>query len=328
MDLQATPTPSAAAPPLFMHALRPQWGLAVLTDESADRRSFRFQDGEERTFKQGFYHLLETVERPPDEAEEIARSLGLTLTETGASVVSARPRRKPEAIVRVADQVRIFLHLFPGGFEGERFRTEVRGAPDARPLKRLRAHALATASTLLSAERLDPLLSEGDFAEVHRTALAVAGATNLCSPSDDLKPFGLLEASLHERFARALRGWLWDDGAEVDRFAALVEVLRESEHARDTWPLVTVFAALVHPEHHVCVHPRTFRKQLHAMRPKLTYSSNPTPSIYAGFREMAVELRGTLIDEHELAPADLIDVYAFVRSTLRPKGLRILSELT
>ena len=48
---------------LYEHSRRPQWGLCILSSEDKTSRKYQFQDGRSRTFKEGFYHLLEAVER-------------------------------------------------------------------------------------------------------------------------------------------------------------------------------------------------------------------------------------------------------------------------
>ncbi|MCB9759832.1 MAG: hypothetical protein H6739_08365 [Alphaproteobacteria bacterium] len=322
-------SPSVPAPPVFEHAIRPGWGLAVRIDEARTTRTYRFTDGEDRTFKQGWYHLLQKVDKPPAERKAIARDLGVTQTPNKSSLGERRkPRRaRKTKRVKVKDQVRVFRHLHPEGFQGPTFSQEVRGDADSRPLKRLRAHAIATAQTRLAKDKLDRLIAQGRFEEVHAEACAVVGLTNLCSPSKDLKPLKALEPTLHEPLAVALRAMLWGEGDYGERFTAFVEVLRRSEHTRDTWPLTTVFSALVHPREHVCVQPRSFRKQKKTLAPRLTYSSNPTPEVYEGLRGAAVKLQKKLVERHALQPRDLMDVCAFIRATLCPKGLRILKEL-
>jgi hypothetical protein len=62
-------------PTLFRHARRPEWGLAILESETTTHRRFQFQDGQLRTFRRGFYELLEPVDRPLDESLRITEKL-------------------------------------------------------------------------------------------------------------------------------------------------------------------------------------------------------------------------------------------------------------
>ena len=57
---------------LYVHSKRSQWGMSILVYEGEGQRRYQFQDGQLRTFKDGYYQLLEPVVNPPDAAEIVA----------------------------------------------------------------------------------------------------------------------------------------------------------------------------------------------------------------------------------------------------------------
>src|SRR5690606_26156746 len=57
-DSNPTPGPQAQSV-VYQHTKRAQWGLAALVWERDGKRGYRFEDGSERVFREGFYHLLE-----------------------------------------------------------------------------------------------------------------------------------------------------------------------------------------------------------------------------------------------------------------------------
>src|SRR5690242_18047779 len=75
---------SSSGPRLFEHVKRQQWGLAILARESPDSRSFQFEDGQMRTFKQPFLSLLREVKRPEHTARAVAVKLTRQLGSDGA----------------------------------------------------------------------------------------------------------------------------------------------------------------------------------------------------------------------------------------------------
>ena len=74
--------------------------------------------------------------------------------------------------------------------------------------------------------------------------------------------------------------------------------------------------ALMNPEEYVCVRPSNFGTQARLLAPHLRISSVPNGRSYTGWLAMAKNVRQKLVDSGT-APADLMDVYDFIRLTAR-----------
>src|SRR4051812_47246482 len=73
--LEGTPMSDAAAnehfPMLFLHSLRKEWGVSVVSGEHDGKRSYLFEGGEERTMSAGALPLMHRVEHP-DQGQQAA----------------------------------------------------------------------------------------------------------------------------------------------------------------------------------------------------------------------------------------------------------------
>ena len=87
-----TQTTDDNAPTLYAHSKRPRWGFAILAWEGREQRRYQFQDGQLRTFKRGYYELLEEVEDPVERAVDIVRDLKAMLR-----IERGPPRAGPDA---------------------------------------------------------------------------------------------------------------------------------------------------------------------------------------------------------------------------------------
>lgn len=65
-----------AAPGVWRHAVKKEWGTAVVAEEAHDRRVFRFETGTLRTFRPSHYHLMERIQGAEAPAEEQAPAPG------------------------------------------------------------------------------------------------------------------------------------------------------------------------------------------------------------------------------------------------------------
>jgi hypothetical protein len=311
--------------PLYEHTKRPEWGLAILAWERNRRRAYQFQDGKLRLIKEGYYHLMQEVDRPADKALELAESLKdkLGVSEARREVVK-KAKAKGKKVLTLKDQIAIFHALYPDGFHGEEWSTNIRGEGEGRRLKRHRDPAIIDAQEKLAEGPLKSLLEEGKHDEIAKVALEVLKRTSLVRPVH-LKPLKKLPEAQNEAFAEALYDLLWGSGPYAARFDAFVEAISPGRRGDCPWPLATAIPALVHTKEHVCVRPSSFRRQARWMAPRLEYSSTPEGKQYVRFRKMARAIRKRLKDAG-LKPRDLIDVYDFVRLTLRPSAKKLLEQ--
>lgn len=322
------PTPAEGVahgdlPPLFRHSARPQWGLAIMAWEHEGRRGYQFEDGELRVFKEGFFHLLEEVTRPLDQAAattaRLSRAAGLT---PDGKKVAAKEDQKvaPVETVPFDRQLAYFVRLYPEGFQDSKWKKLVRGEDAKRRAKKHRDSAIAEAAEKLSAERLDSLLDTGDNLAVASLAAEVLGNTNLCTAAQARQVLDMTRGR-EKLFSPALRDLLWGDdsiAARVERFIGAV--------GNPSWPLATAFLALVHPDKHICVHGSTFRSQAAWLAPRMRWSKKPGGQAYADILALAEKIRDSLT-EAGYPPADMLDVYDFVRLTLKPSAIEKIRDL-
>lgn len=317
--------PFTELPELFEHTKRSDWGLAILTWEGRDKRCYQFQDGRLRTFKKGFYGFLKAVDRPVDEVREIVDQLAQRhAVVTARQEVMAEAKKAGSKLMTFEDQVRVFKHLYPGGFSDPAYLDKVRGTEETRR-KKHREPAIADARKRLSRERLSELIEARDFAAVHAEALAAVNGTDIASQKTDRVALQKLEASAHEDFANALFEMLYGEGPVAQRFDRYVKVLGEGSQTRVTWPLATAVQALVFPTDRVAVKPSVFRQQAKWMAPRLMFDNDPVGHQYEQLESMAFSIRRRL-EQADIPPSDLMDVYDFIWITLRPKAKEILDS--
>ncbi len=317
--------PSNDAPQLFVHSLRPQWGAGLLTRERRHRRTLQFEDGRVRKFKEGFYHLLE----PMEEGEAATATLAEALERKFLDSMADEQEMEKESgtpLMSLPDQVRVFRHRFPDGFQDPEYINLVREAEDGKPRKRLRDPAIARARKLLAEDRLRGFMEEGEPKKVLTACLKVLRKTNLVSPSKVVQPLSKMPDKHIERFATALIDLLYGEGDQRPRFREWVLALDGGGKVRVTWPMATALPALVHPEREVAVRWRVFRAQAHEVSPGLFVRRVPTP---AGYEQARAIARATWeqLKEEGLEPRDLLDVREFIWETLRPKGQQIQANL-
>ena len=307
---------------LYQHARRPQWGLAILCGEDKTSRTFQFQDGRTRTFKEGWYQLMEPVEVEEDETNSIADNLSKAMDrQITRSRIMERAKKEGRNIFTVSDQIALFRKQYPEGFTDPRYIEEVReGGGGGRRRKKNRQAGIEHAQTTLSLEALDSLIGEYNYRAVYEAAIAVLSKTDIASTSTDVRPLRRLPDELIPEFAVTLRDLLYGEDSYQDRFGGYLALLEDHEETRPTWPMATVLQGLVHPQEHYCIKPSVFRQQARWLAPELSYSPTPSADRYEQYRAMAEDLKVRL-SRGGLEPVDNLDIYNFIWETMRP-GVR------
>jgi len=319
MDGGPEPVSDEGIEPLYRHVRREGWGLAILVADEGSRRSYQFEDGKLRQFKVGFYHLLQEVDQPANEAAPIVERLQRRANVSRdlrrqAKKRGAAGRSRPITLV---EQSTFFRTLFPEGFDDPAWRTDVRGEGAPRRLKSHRGPALEDAQTALAQDVVDGAIAEGRCAEVVESLRKVLAATDLVGKASDLGVFDGLDEEAARAVVTALRELLWGETPNRRRFDGWLRVLGR-EGGGPSWQVATAPAALVHPDRFPCVRPSTWRPQARWLAPRATVGAKPTAEQWCRLTEMATALRETLADRHELAAQDLLDVHDFIWTTLRP----------
>jgi len=313
-------------PRLFMHKKRKDWGLAILAWEGQEKRRFQFQDGKARTFKAGYYGLLQEVDEPLDVAQEVIAELEgkLDLTRARREVIE-RAKHDGRHIITFDDQWRIFEHLYPGGFQDPEFIADNRHSVEGKRRKSHVDPVLEEAQETFARERVAGLLEAGDFEQIYKDITSVLSSTSLSSGARHVGTLDKLPESRYEELANAMNGLLWGDGPLVPRVDAWIAALTINKSG-PSWELMTALGALVHPDEHVCVKASAFRTQAKWMAPKLKLEATPDGATYDRVRAMS-SMAMDRLREKGAEPRDLLDLNAFIWVTLRPKARELLEQL-
>lgn len=305
---------------LYLHSKRTNWGLAILAFEGPDHRRYQFQDGQLRTFKQGYYQLLEPVTDLPDDASEIVAELESQLGVSRARRELVRSSETATKVITLDSQIGWFAENYENGFQSEQWNKDFRGEGAPRKLKKHRALAVAAAQESFAEDAVRELLEAGDGAEVGRRAVAIIKATNLTRPAVDISVLLEMDDDELARLGALAADFVYGDGPIAGRLDRLVAGVPGM-----TWPGATALGALVRPEEHVCVRPSTARLQARWVAPLLSIGDAPKGDEYAELQAMNQTIRRAL-EEAGLEPRDLLDVTEFSRLTLRPAVRKVLAD--
>lgn len=308
-------------PVFYRHTKRPEWGLGILASEDDVHTKFQFEDGQLRTFANEYVKLLQPVAAPKDAealVEELSRGLETTINR------DVMARTQPSAVknlVSLDDQITAFLEAYPQGFADPAWRADVRGTDAKKRLKAHRDPAVEQAQRILSQDRMDELIGAGNSGTLWDGMLEIMRKTDLVTPKEDVEPmvagFG---AAARNRVVAALRDMLYGEDSLVPRFDRWVSALAEGRKI-PSWQAATTLLGLVDPKHHCVIRHVMFRRQSKWMAPNLDMTKNPCGRAYRDVLEMARAVE-TSLTRKELEPRDLMDVYDFIKFTMRPGATR------
>ena len=321
------PDPDRQAEPLYRHAKRQEWGLAIFAWQRDGHHAYQFEDGQLRVFANGFVSLLAEVDRPVSEADDTAEALNrlLNLNDHSAAEAKKSTSSRSTAALSFFDQVAVFVDKFPGGFQDPRWKQDVRGAGAKRRLKRHRDVAITNAQEALGNDRLAALIAAQRYGEVHAAVLELIDGTDLVS-REQLDPIRKLPAAHHRGLAMAVRDLLHGGGPYERRFAAFRDKLAVLTSTGPSWQLVTVLGALVLPHEEIFVSPAQLREQSRRTTPQFEVGHRPVAATYERLAALVRKL-GEALKGENLTPRDLFDVHDFIRETLKPASKERAEEL-
>lgn len=319
--LSTSSEPKTTLPSVYRHSRRECWGLAVVVWEREGKRLYRFEDGNERAFKEGYYHLFDRAPAVGDAAERLLASLTLDKAKPADPSAARRAARANRATW--AELLAIFGELFPGGFMDAGWVRKVRGKGAKRRAKRHRNAAIAHAKELLGREALEALIAAGDSAEVLSRALAVLEATDLVTRTQ-LAP--LKTSRPCPALAKELYAFLYEPDPKGEHFDRWVQRLGRAPEGTPSWPLVTALRALVRPIEHMYIRPSAFRALAEIVSPALARKVRPHGGYYNRCLDVAQKVLNSL-EEHEELPRDLLDVHDFLWTVCRPSAAKVLARV-
>lgn len=311
---------ASGLPALFKHNARPQWGLAIVAWEREGKRGYQFEDGELRVFKDGFFHLLAEVTQPLDQAAVTVARLARAAGVNAQSAESKGPTRKPVETYPFDKQIAVFLEMYPGGFEDDKWKKSIRGAEGGRRAKAHRDPATLEAREKLALEGLEALVDASNFTGVVQLADDVLAGSNLTTNAQR-RPVSEMSHGRERLFAPALVDVLWGPSPIKDRFDGFLIAL-----GKGGWPLATSFLALVHPDKFMPVHPGTFKSVAAWLKPRMRWPTKPSGIGYQNIMEVGLMVQAQLAAAN-LNARDYLDVYDFIKETLKPSARKRIAEL-
>ncbi|MCX4239580.1 hypothetical protein [Paraliomyxa miuraensis] len=314
----------APPPMVYEHVKRAQWGLAALLWEQDGKRGYRFEDGSERVFSEGYYHLLEPRPAIGETAEKLLASVH---RETGSGSAGASANRASAVSKPVPptleELVAVFHETYAGGFSDPRWQQQVRGEGAKRRTKKHREPAVHDAKQRLDRDTLDELLAQGNAAEVLARAVAVLGATDLVTATQ-LEVLRGATPSL--ALAHAIRDLVHEPDPEGVAFDRACTLIMRARGKPPSWPLLSGLRALVHPGEDVCIRPSVFFGMVGVIAPYRARKVTPQGLHYRHLSGVARELREQLVAMGE-QPRDMLDVHDFIWETCRPSAAPLLERV-
>jgi hypothetical protein len=297
-------------PSLFAHTLRQDWGVGVCSGEKDGKRSYLFENGEERTLAAGFHELMRRVEEPSaGQQVALARLRGML---AGRARDADGSKAKPLGW-SLANQLAKFRESYPSGVSDPDWIELVRGGDGGSQGNR--QAMLRDAKEKFDVKALDSMLSAQQHAEIWEAVASLLGRGGLV-PAAQLKLKPASPDSLR-KLAVAVRELLHGNLDYAKRLDRFVSVFTGAFGVAPGWELATALSALVHPLDHVCIEPAVFKKQLKVSSVKRAVSTRPTGSSYASFLSIARLVANKLAEQGEI-PRDLWDVRDFMAFTLKP----------
>lgn len=316
-------TPSAPEPDskFYRHPAKPEWGRGVLIAERDGKLILQWEDGAEHAVAIAFRDRLEVFELPDDEAQEVSdrvrghRSRRIKAAERDKARAIRLKKSPPPPRATFDEQLRRFAIAYPGGFTDPKYVATERGT--GGDVASSRDAATAKARDVLGAGAFG---ADGAYDAIQ----AFLAETKLLHPVEGAVRFRSLAAEHRPALLDALKGVLHGDGDYAARFDAYVAAYKfvdaQGAAVRPTWPLTTIFQALLAPADHALVKPKLLQEQALVLNLPVNYQPLPSGAVYEQLRAVLKAVEGKL-KTAGLAPRDLVDVAAFVNTTLGPKAV-------
>jgi len=199
---------------------------------------------------------------------------------------------------------RKFLRFFPRGFGDETYIDWERGY-------KWEAHERWMAA--LAPGTFRALMRRGQFSQIAAHAVSIESRTNLLFSFEKMalrdavkRPDGA------QAFAEGLYEFLHGRASEERRFERWCETVAGLPRRQTrvlTWPIVTVFGFVAHPDRHIFLKPNVTRVAAREYDFDFQYASRPNWSTYASLLDFAARV---LRDQRDLGPRDMIDAQSFI----------------
>lgn len=306
---------------LFRHKLRPAWGIGLWVGEQKLRRRFVFQDGSQRAFRVGFYHLLEPVEPDAEDVEEVLDHL---LADVDMHNMEEERDTQPP-VMSFEDQVKVFRHRFPKGFKDKKYLNAYRRPQSGSARKAHIEPIMEQAQVHFAKERFERMIDAGKHRLLYEEMIDIMTATSLVRPKR-IQPMEDVKVNKQIALVQALYKLLHDSETRYrERFKHWAMTLQKVNTSTN-WPLATIVPALFEPQKHICIKRTVFDYQARSLPRCKPVRGKVKARRYRNGRSIARRTMEAL-ESAGLEPVDMFDVRAFMWETLRPKGQKTLLQL-
>lgn len=202
------------------------------------------------------------------------------------------------------DCLRKFLHYFPNGYKGQKYK-------DWEREYKWNAHLLWQQQ--LNEKEFKALLDDEAYAEVAKRAVNIESKTNLLFSFEKMAlRDALKDADAAARFARGLYTYLYgkkDLQQRFENFVQMMKTLPVKQTRVVTWPVLTVFGFLADPSVHIYLKPTVTKNAAKKYDFDFEYSSKPEWRTYKSLLNFGKEVKK---DTAKYQPIDNIDVQSFI----------------
>lgn len=320
--------PAAPAPTVaFTHNKQPEWGIGLILHNLPEHWVLFFENGgEKKLLKKVADSMLTPAKLDANTlaaltARASGRKIKAAQKPTGGLIKKKVPRGAGPRFATIASQLETFERLYPGGFTGEAYTKNERGVPENND-DGDKEFGIALAQKTLSKEAF----AGGNTDSLYDAALAVLKATTIVFPIEGAIPFKTLQGADREAAVNAIKELMHgggDYGARIAKFATALQLKDSKGVAKKvTWPLATVWAALLDPRQFTAVKPTAFGGQAQTLGLNVDKSAQLNGDGYNKFLEVVKKTNDALIAAGQ-KPRDLLDVYTFIWRTHADKPAEV-----
>ncbi|MGV3621163.1 MAG: hypothetical protein ACO1OB_10120 [Archangium sp.] len=323
----AQPAASAAPPVAFTHNKQPEWGIGLILHNLPDHWVLFFENGgEKKLLKKVADSMLTPAKLDANALAALtARASGrkpkAAPKPSGGLIKKKVPRGAGPRFATIASQLETFEKLYPGGFTGEAYAKNERGVAENNE-DGDKEYGIALAQKTLSKEAF----ANGTTDSLFEAALAVLKATTIVFPIEGAIPFKALQGADREAAVNAIKDLMHGGGEYGERIAKFATALQLKDSKgvakKVTWPLATVWSALLDPKNFTAVKPTAFAGQAQTLGLTVDKSAALNGEGYAKFLEVVTRTRDAIVAAGQ-QPRDLLDVYTFIWRTHADKPAEV-----
>ncbi len=305
----------AATQPLVMkHETQPDWGNGLVVQNLPLHWVIFFERAGEKKFLKEKAKVLVPVTLPAGELAALTtKALGRRPRAAPGTGKPKKARAEAARFLNFDAQLTAFEKIFPGGFAGDKFVAEERGAEGVEGKTGYKTAAIRLAQAELSKEAFE----KNDTATLFASARKVLAATNIVFPIEGGIPFGQLDEEGQKNAVEGLRALLHgesDYATRIERFPATLSLKDKNGPKKVTWPMATIFGGLFDPKTFIVVKPTAFASQAATLALQADRAQPVTAVGYRQFEAVVLKTRDRLVAAgHQ--PRDLMDVYSFIWRT-------------